>query len=292
MTKEVLKRVDFEKAVPEYAARFPMEMAILRLGGVYPGERIEGFTNPYTGEVDNEYFGNVGEHCVAVAYAAEVLARNVLGVDNPQSTNIVRRALVHDSTKRFEVMRKKAVKAGVIEDAYSPKSYETIKPVLEAQGVASDIVDYMANAGSETGHNSLTSFVQIEEGTPSLRTQDNLPEMIVHLADDMTHTPITQAGETADTYYLTAEERMHASDFPHRYPFIYKEGFGFNEQGKPVLVKDVAQTNEGLTHIKTYAEWHVWVANEIAAHLTDIISPNTPRKEAGQFLKQLVNETL
>src|SRR5258708_3371590 len=127
MTREAPKRVDFATAVPEYAKRFPMEMCILGLRGIDLRRKKEGFKDPYTGTDDSEYFGNVGEHCVTVAYCADVLATCVLGSGNLQNRNIVRRALVHDATKRFEVMRKKAVNAGVIEDAYSPSAYETIR---------------------------------------------------------------------------------------------------------------------------------------------------------------------
>ncbi len=84
MASESLKRVDISRIVPDYERQFPMEMAILHLGGVYPGEKTEGFKNPYTGSVDNEYFGNVGEHCVAVAHCAEVIAKYVLVLHPPK----------------------------------------------------------------------------------------------------------------------------------------------------------------------------------------------------------------
>src|SRR5258708_17215194 len=214
MSEEVIKRFNSEKAVTEYAARFPMEMAILRLGGVYPGETSEGIKNPYTGEQEKEYFGNIGEHCFAVAHCADVITNKVVGDDNPQKKKIISRALVHDAAKGFEVMRKKAVNAGILTDAYSITAYETIRPMLETQRVAQDIIDYMTNAGSETGHISLVSFVEIQDGTPTLKTRDNLAEMIVHLADDMTYTPVTKAGGPIKTCYVTMEEKMQLSDFP------------------------------------------------------------------------------
>lgn len=280
-----------ERIIPEYTLRFPMEMGILRLGGVYPGEKTEEFRNPYTGEIDAEYFGNIGDHCIAVAHCAEILATSVSGYDNPQTKNIIRRALVHDATKRFEVMRKKALKQGLIEDVYSTRAYETIRPILEQQGVSSDVIQYMANAGAETGHNSLKDFIEIKDGVPVLKTEDNLAEMIVHLADDMTHTSFAKPGEVAQTQYLTIEERMVASDFPNRYPFIYKEGFGFDENGKVVFVKDAAEENLGLTNVRTYADWQVWVAREMSKYLVGLISPKTSPNDAEQFLKNLVNKS-
>lgn len=135
MNVELKKPVDFNKALPDFESSFPMEMTILRLGRVYPRERNEGIVNPYTGKLDTEYFGNIGEHCLAVALCAKIIADNVLGKNHPQKQPIIARALVHDSTKRFEIMRRKAVRSGVINDAYSPKAYDTIRPLLEKQGI-------------------------------------------------------------------------------------------------------------------------------------------------------------
>lgn len=292
MSIELAKPVDFNKALPDFESRFPMEMSILRLGGVYPRERNEGVVNPYTGELDIEYFGNIGEHCVAVALCAEIIVDKVLGEEHPQKRTIIARALVHDSTKRFEIMRKKAVKAGAISDAYSPKAYDTIKPLLEERNIAIDIVEYMANAGSETGHISFVDFIEVRDGIPVLRTEDNLAKMIVHHADDMTYTPIVQAGETADTHFVTTAEKMEASNFPERYPFMYKEGFGFDKNGKPVFVEDVSQVQPGVDHVKTYAQWQVWIAAQISNHLVNLMSPQSPVEDPEKYLKQLINDTL
>lgn len=186
-------------------------------------------------------------------------------------------------------MRRKAVRAGAIDDAYSSKAYDSIKPLLEEKGIAPDIIAYMANAGSETGHNSFVDFLQVRDGAPTLKTEDNLAEMIVHLADDMTYTSIVQDGETADTYFLTAPERMEASNFPQRYPFLYNEGFGFDQIGNPVFVKDVSQASSKISHVKTYAQWQVWIAAEISNHLVNLMSPQTPVEDSQEYIKQLVN---
>jgi hypothetical protein len=282
-----------------------MEMGILRLGEVYPGQSRTTEINPYTQKPDLgldgqvEYYGNIGEHCIAVAFCADVLGRNVLGQDNSTRDKITSRALVHDASKAYEIMRKKAVREGAIVEAYSPKAYDTIKPLLEEKQVARDIIEYMANAGSETGHNSMSGFVAISpEGEPVLDTNRSLADMIVHLADDMTFTPIVNAGEKAPTSYLTVEERMEASDFPNRYAFLYQEGFGFDKEGKPVNVNDVTQADPELNHVRTYADWQVWVADSIATHLAAEIGEqqgtpiNIPPEDSGKYLKRLVNSAL
>ncbi len=292
MRMESQKSVDFGILVPEYVERFPMEMAVLRIGGVYPGEQAEGFIDPYTKTVDNEYFGNVGEHCIAVANLSEILAKSVLGND-PLVKKITSRGLVHDATKRYEVMRKKAVKAGIIDikDAYSKQAYQTIKPLLEAKGIAPDIIEYMAEAGSETGHPSLPDFLKIENGDPILIKDNNLPQVIVHLADDMTSTPIVREGEKAETHYLTFPERMVASDFRNRYPGLFKQGFGFNENGKVELIDDVLDPHPELIHVKTNIEWQTWVAREMSKYLVSLITEEqVPDSE--KYLKNLANSSL
>ena len=292
MSVEFGKPIDFNRQLPNFESRFPQEMDILRLGGVYPREKNEGIVNPYTGEVDKDYYGNIGEHCVAVARCAEIIADKILGEDHSLKRTIVGRALVHDATKRFEIMRRKAMEEGIIDDAYSPKAYDTIKPLLEAKGIASDIIEYMVNAGSETGHISFVDFVQVHNGEVKLKTENNLSEMIVHLADDMTHTPIVQAGESAETRFLTTPERMEASNFPERYPFLYKEGFGFDKDGNPVFVKDVSQDHRELFSLKTYAQWQAWIAQAISSHLVSLISPQGQVEDPQEYLKHLANTIL
>lgn len=293
MTTENLRPVDFATLVPEYDKRFPMEMAVLRIGGVFPGEATQGLVDPYTNLVDTEYFGNVGEHCVAVANLSEILAKKVLGENDARVRGITSRGLMHDAAKRYEVMRKKAVKAGIIDmkDPYERSAYQTIKPLLEAHGLAPDIVDYMAEAGSETGHQSIPDFVELVDGNPVLITRDNLPEMIVHIADDMTSTPIVNEGETAVTTYMTFPQRAIASDFKNKYPKIYQQGFGFDGEGRIVYVEDVKEPHPELSHLRTNYEWQAWTAREISTFLVSRIAPDQVGNAEG-YLKALANEAL
>lgn len=248
-----------------FEIKFPREMQILHIGGVYPHEQPTG-QDPYTKEPQTEYMGNIGEHCMAVALCADALVQAYLGADHAEREDIVRRALVHDATKGFEVMRKKAVKSGLIADAYSPRAYDAIRSILEKQGESGETVDYMQRAGRETGHNSLPDFIELEGDQPRL-IADNLPDMIIHLADDMTFTPLATADESTQTSFVTITERMELSDFPQRYPFLYQEGFGFDGSGKAVLVKDVHTVDPSLRCVRSYADWQRWVAEEMCKYL-------------------------
>lgn len=276
----------------EFAERFPFEIQILRIGGVHP---TEGATmdNPYTGKPHDESFTNIGEHCLAVASLAQTLAfrlqkRGVLSTEEAEL--VTSRALVHDSNKRIEIMRRNAVREGAIDDAYSARAYETIRPVLQAKGIDQELVDYMAGAGKETGHLSIRDFLMLSDGIPSL-VPDEFAEKIIHLADDMTSTSIPLQGERPLTVYLTPWERMVASDFPSRYPFLWKEGLAFDIQGSVAVVPDVAQAEPNLRYIRSYAYWQLYVSNEICREIQSIVDPES-KQQPEYFVKDLVNNTL
>jgi hypothetical protein len=348
MSQQVESRVglNIETRKIDYERRFPLEMALLRAGGVYPGE-AGPHLNPYTREQDEEYFGNIGEHCIAVAFAAETIERTVHGDDSEAHDEVVRHALVHDAAKRYEIARRntrRAVEntslsqpafeaiagflseqldpelmarlqrsdqetdggefvqfadldedvkaqftqqAGSLFDVYSPKAYEAIIDLVDAD-LDPEFVAYLQRSGRETGHNSLPQFVQLDDvGKPVLIT-NNLPDMIVHLADDMTFTSIVKAGERAETHFLTIEERMAASNFPERYPFLYEEGLGFDSDGNVVKVDEVSDDHPQLRHVRTYAEWQVWVAHQIADYLVNEVAGLNQSKPS-EYLKQQIN---
>lgn len=276
----------------EFAERFPFAIQILRIGGVHPTEDAV-MDNPYTGKPHDESFTNIGEHCLAVASLAATLAfrlheRGILS--SGEAGLVTSRALVHDANKRIEIMRRNAVREGAIDDAYSPRAYETIKPILQAQGIDQELVDYMAGSGKETGHLSIRDFLALPDGIPSL-VPDRFAEKIIHLADDMTSTSIPLPGERPLTVYLTPWERMVASDFPNRYPFLWKEGLAFDTQGVVAVVPDIAQAEPNLSYVRSYAYWQPWVSNEICQEIQSIVdSENRQRPE--YFIKDLVNNVL
>jgi hypothetical protein len=285
-----------DQLISEFTEKYPHAMLILRIGGVYPREYNPQTINPYNQEIDSEYMGNVGEHGLAVANLVKKWLQAIpvqsLPVSVPETQGPVERAIVHDATKGLEILRKKANKkareeGGNIEsgDTYTLSAYEAIRPILEKAGIPQDIIEYLQNAGKETGHNSLPDFVVLHEGQPVVNTKRSLGEMMVHLADDMTFTPIVKAGEKTITYYLSVVQRMAAADFPNRYPFLYTEGFGFDLQtGKAVIVRNLKEAPENLIHVRSYADWQVWVAKEVSKILAKKINPQVEDDQAEEFL--------
>ncbi len=102
---------ELDDIVIDFELEYPTEMQALRVGMVHPHYKGE-VKNFLTGEVLKEDFTNIGYHCVAVGYAAKQIcaALEESGVlDHELSKQIVSRALVHDATKVFEIMRSKVI---------------------------------------------------------------------------------------------------------------------------------------------------------------------------------------
>ncbi len=276
-----------------FETRYPNSFKILLVGGVHPTNNVTVMENPYTHRLHDESFANVGEHCLAVASLAQTLSLKLLesGALSPEEADsATSRALVHDANKRLEVMRRNAVKEGVENEAYTPRAYETIRPILISQGVDPELVEYMVKAGEETGHLSIGGFLRLEDGIPSLKP-GRLVDKIVHLADDMTSTSIPEKGERPLTVYLTPWERMVASEFPRRYPMLWEEGLAFGSQDEIVTLEDVSKASRNLRWIRNFAFWQPFTSNAICREILAIVDPESKQRPE-YFVKDLVNKAL
>lgn len=277
----------YKEALEKFKESHQIAFELLDIGGVHP-EKVSSIENPYLdGEIDNEDFRNVGEHNVAVGICADNIADVLVkkGVLTEEGkSEIVLRALIHDANKRFEVMRKKAKRTGKDVDVYGEKGYETMFDYLKQNfpDLSPTLGVYLKNAGMETGHTSLKDFVTVNQsGEPYLKYHVQLPEMIVHLADDMT------SSLDGKTNWVTAAERMKASDFENRYPFLYKEGFGFDSDGNVIFVEDINDSDKDLVTVKSYAEWQKLVAKLICNEITWMLELEGNSEE---IIKQIANK--
>lgn len=298
-----LRREDIERSptfdprthLEELTQRYPQAMRVLSIAGVHPLS-TEPIRNPYFKDqlvMDGEYFGNAGESCVAVAMVVEVIGGELcrLGLISEELlTASIEAGLVHDVNKKYEKMRQKAAAQGQIDDVYSPGAYETMRPVLLEQGVPPKLVEYMVAAGSETGHNSLRDFLQLRGEEPEI-VSGRYREKLVHLADDMVSTPIFGLENWQASQVLTPWERMLASDFPRRYPFLWAEGLGFSREGQIVVLKNVRGTDPTLIAVQSYANYQPFVSNMIAGEFQRLIEP-VSKQPAEYFMKDFVNSKL
>ncbi|MFA6533779.1 MAG: hypothetical protein WCT37_01255 [Patescibacteria group bacterium] len=295
MPKPKIWRNVFESTKERLEQQYPVAFSVMEVGGVRP-DKSAPIPNPYLdNELDREDFRNVGEHNVAVASCAEAVAEKLFqqgAIDGALKNEVVSRALIHDVNKRFEVFRRKAQKAGKPIDVYSVAAYDQLYKILVEQGVSGSIVEYIKNAGKETGHNSLADFISLNADNQAvLRPDKTFEEMLVHLADDMTASPLP--GSVDETQFVTVRERMALGDFKNRYPFLYQEGLGFDADRQVVKIKDCGDTKQtaGLAEVRTYADWQEQVSRMICDYLKTIIQPES-ETDPEEFIKNLVNHKI
>ncbi|MBT4121053.1 MAG: hypothetical protein HOA57_02560 [Candidatus Magasanikbacteria bacterium] len=280
----------YAEAKVEFTKEFPQAFKVLEVGGVHP-DKTEAVPNPYKdNEPDAEDFRNVGEHCISVGICANKIAEKLLSsgaIDDEMYRNITERSLIHDANKRFEIFRKKARGSHQSEGVYDKEAYETMQSLLKDQGISEDLLSYVEASGKETGHGSLEDFISLDEdGELVLNPDRSIEDMIVHLADDMTSSPLP--GTKGDTKFVTTGERMEAGKFKERYPFLYKEGLGFDDAGEVVEVGDCESVDDGLVEVKTYAQYQEEVARLICDHLQSLIDPKLDQ-DSEEYLKKTVN---
>lgn len=284
----------------EFKKNYPNAFAVLELGGVHP-DKNEPMHNPYIeGENDKGDYRNIGEHCIDVGIVADKISsalQSTGSIDNELHEQIVERALIHDANKRFEIMRSNAQKAGKLIDVYSQTAYETMFSILEKNGHTGQEMEYIKSAGKECGHGSLVDFLELDNnGVPSLQKGKTLAEMIVHLADDMVASPLRDraTGElltkNTNTEFVTVAKRQENGNFPSRYPFLYKEGIAFDQEGKAVVVKDVQEAQEKkLRSFNTFAYWQEKTSSLICTKLQSLIEPNSTI-EPNEFIATIANK--
>lgn len=274
----------------EFESQFPNELALFKTVGIHP-TAAQTVQNPYTGMSAADNFTNIGEHCLAVAHCAEKISGALVqaGLITVEDARwIVQRALVHDLSKPFEIMRRDAQRSGASIEVYSVSAYEKLKPILLASGVSDELAEYLVCAGKETGHNSLRDLIVAgPDGFAGLVT-GRLAEKVVHLADDMTFTSIPKGGAKPITAFFTCWERMLASNFIEKYPFLWREGLAAESGGEIAAVGDVSNTAPGQRLLGHYAELQVLVANAIAREIQLLLSPEC-KMASENFVKLMVN---
>jgi hypothetical protein len=274
--------------LPHYERQYPFILELFFSVGIHPNQPKRIF-NPYTNELCEETFGNIGEHCIAVAHCAEKICQALVerGVlDDAERSRIVERALIHDITKPYEIMRRRAVEEGRISDTYSASAYSKLKSLLLGRGYSKSLANYLVHAGQENGHNSLKDFIApISEKRIAL-TSGKLPEKIVHLADDMTYTGDLLSG-TNTTRFLTPLERVALLKLSRKYPFLWQEGLGVDKYGEVILLKNIVELEPGTILLGHYASLQAKVSNLICAELKKLIAP-TVSQRSDEFLKAVV----
>lgn len=183
--------------------------------------------------------------------------------------SVTKRALVHDIAKPFEIMRKKRLSGPTLPAAYIPSAYEQLAPLLVELGFDRALSEYIAFAGQETGHSSLSKFITVKNRKVKLAS-GMFEAKIVHLIDDMTFTSIPKPGERPITAFLEPWPRMLAAGFPVQYPWLWTKGLAL---GKDKSISECA-TNavpDDAMLIGHYADLQVFVSEAICKEFAKLL---------------------
>lgn len=124
-----------------------------------------------------EGWGNISEHCVVEAAAAEVVADS-LGLSEDLKRKLVQAALLHDYYKRREVEKARAAKNSAT--SFDEAADESKRILLE-RGIDKDVVTIADSAG----HTSLSAMQDLLQRSDELNDVEKL-QMVFHYLDDIT----------------------------------------------------------------------------------------------------------
>ena len=281
-----------QEILEDFEARFPRVFETFTRVGIHPTKSFP-ILNPYTETLETEDFTNIGEHCIAVGYAASKLVVALAQTDfmqEEEAERIIERALVHDLNKPYEIMRRKFMGGDATEQIYTPTAYEKLRPLLFETGVSHDTASYLMAAGQETGHNSLKDFIALGEGGIVGTIPGRLAEKVVHLADNMTFTSTPRAAHQKPvTAFLTPKDRIFASGFIEKYPWMWSKGLGVNDSGSVKEISDVSSLPKDLTLLGNYAELQVLVSRALAREFQLYLEP-TSTEDPALFILNLIRD--
>jgi len=269
--------------IPSFKADFPEAFNLLRLGGVHP-EIKDPFFNPYSGQLDQRDFSNVGEHSIAVAFAANRLSK-ALSLPASQIQLITERALLHDAAKRFEVFRREA--KGHLK--FTPGE-ETARE-LESLGVDRNFTSKVKDFGTETGGETIGEFLEINSGAELVVKPALLSQKIVRLADNMTSTDIPAAGEAARTIFVTLAERAVASEFSSRYKILFTSGLAAKPDLELTWLDDINALPPGAQLLGSLIDLEQLFQSSVSEELC-LRSKLLSVRGAEASIKELLNSSL
>lgn len=268
---------------PRYATAF----LDLERCGVHPFSGDCSWYDPFTGKVTAGNNSNIGEHVIAVALVAGVIADKAVnvGIISPdEKEECIRKALLHDVTKIPDIIVANARSAGYLPEGHHLHENEYISYLLTANGFSLEDAERLSGYGSETGHQSISTFLKPVNGELALEVSSAVAA-IVHLADDM-----VSSNRRNESRILTMEERAVGSALAIKYPYLLSEGLGFST-GDTELVPVTLHSRCVVEKASSYYTLQIVTAEAISRWLQHHINPaNT--EVPGKYIKQLVLDGL
>jgi len=254
---------------------FAEELEILKILGVSADSGSKKFFDPFGAQtyvVDD--FGNIGEHCLAVAGCAMFISK-VIGEDLTLGSKIakeaVKRAILHDSLKPWEVFLARAFRNNQItrEEYYLESIFDRTIDVLTSLGLSlADSETLVRDYGSECDvRECFGYFLRVQSDGEVVLGEGDLVKKIVHLADNMTCSILPTIGSRSRHYFLTTSERLILSEADKRYPWALKAGIGVSKENVISHTSDQELGSEKLRIIYNIHEALIALSHVIAQEL-------------------------
>lgn len=278
-----------------FEENYPKALALIKLGGIYPNKAgiSPDMEDPYNQTMQKGNYTNIGEHVISAGFCFQAVAKPLLEVDfltEEEFDQGTEGALIHDASKRWELMRRDYARKNPGYEPYSDEAYKTVHEILVSKGVEEDLIKRMVESGKESGAQSFRRFIEITDENEILLKSRRMVDKILHLADDMTATTNPEEGSEPATAFLTPLERMIASNFKTRYKYMWVDGLAFDEQSVFVdNLKDVSNY-PNLRRADTYAFYQSLISNAICRQIQTLLSSDSCELPE-YYVKNLVNNS-
>jgi hypothetical protein len=291
--------VDPMRYFEQFERCYPAEMSIFRAVGIHPVDsQKQPFVDPFRQITVEDNFSNIGEHCITVAVTAGIIAdalKDAGALSEQDVHRVVRAALLHDSSKVYDVFLNKALNEGRVTRAeyFSEDIWERAKPVLLARGLSPEMAHKILHVhGAMTGGrpDCLRQFITVTADGLLGIMKDNLILKIVHLADDMTCSTPPGCPPTGRHWVLTPIERVSGAFAGKKAPWGWEAGLGLYEAREVVHVEKVLAPDSGVRPLGTYLGLMVWISNCIAREVAVQLHGEIGQAQSAELMiKQLVN---
>ena len=284
-----------------FEASYPEEVRLLERMRVHPNSGPALFRDPFGEREVKDDFSNIGEHCVAVAACASVLAEALRAAGHLDSSDvdyIVRRALVHDAAKPYDVFLNKATRENLINtsDYLNESIWDRVKPVLINEGLtAAEAAKVLDDFGAETGGrpDCLKRFLAIGPNGLQGIVAEELRTKVIHLADDMVCSTPPGCPPHGRHWALTPLERVSAAFAGKKAPLGWIAGFGLNAEHELVHLDNVFEKESAARPLGTYHGIMIWISNVICREVALFTGQSSQTSGSPeQTVKALVNRGL
>ncbi len=267
--------------------KYPQAFDVLNKCWVSPYVWISELYNPYLDEFQADDFSNIWRHCVLSWFIAEKITNLLLDkkiIDINLKDKIVIWAILHDTNKRYEIMRRKASWNIANHKIFSNNSYDETLYFIKNTWVWDKFIELISDVSKITSHKIVEKFLKYQNWEVIFNNEFSLFEYIINLADNMSANYFENWIEI--NHIVDYENRVNSSDFKNRNWFIWKEWVVFFENWYETLI-DISQNTKDWIVI-SYYEWQKIFIEQIVNQILEFIDIDTVLWEYEDNVKYLL----